>query len=803
MKKHIYLSLILLIINNLSNAQIVTVKEKNSAQPLEMVTLIGKDSQKFSITNANGQADISAFHDNEPVIVRLLGYKSKEIQRDELSENQNIVMLEVSSLTIDNVVVSATRQLQATKDIPAKITRIGLNEIRLQNPQTAADLLAASGEVLIQKSQQGGGSPMIRGFATNRLLYTIDGVRMNTAIFRSGNLQNVISLDPFATENVEVLFGPASVIYGSDAIGGVMSFQTLHPQFSFSSENLITGKAITRYSSANNEKTAHFDINLGGKKWAAVTSFTTHNFDHLRMGSHGPDEYLRHFYVERHNNSDVVVANPDPLVQRPTGYSQVNMMQKFGFQPSENWNFTYGFHYSETSDYDRYDRHIRYRDDGSPRYGTWKYGPQKWQMNQLTIHNLAVNRLYSDATLRIAHQYFEESRISRDLNDEWRETRTEKVDAFSLNLDFTKKAGRRHNLYYGVETVVNQVDSKGELENIFDHNSMPGPPRYPQATWASYAAYLMSQFNMSEQLTLQAGVRYNSFALDATFDTSFYPFPYTDAEIKNQAITGSIGFVFKPGSNWIIHANASTGFRAPNVDDAGKVFDSEPGAVIVPNPDLKAEYAYNAEIGVTKLIAETVKIQLTGYYTILENALVRRDFILNGCDSIMYDGELSRVQAIQNAAEAQVYGLQGNIEVDLPGNFSFSSQANYQKGEEETDDGQVSPSRHASPWFGVSRLSYTQGRLNMQLYAMYSGEKRFEDMPESEKSKPYIYAIDDSGNPYSPAWYTLNFKVMYQFDDNFAINAGLENITGQRYKTYSSGIAAAGRNMILSLKINF
>ena len=119
--------------------------------------------------------------------------------------------------------------------------------MRLHNPQTAADLLSVSGEVFIQKSQQGGGSPMIRGLATNRLLYTVDGVRMNTAIFRGGNIQNVISLDPLAMENVEVLFGPGAVIYGSDAIGGVMGFQTLIPELSSNKDEFVTG---TRYDAS-------------------------------------------------------------------------------------------------------------------------------------------------------------------------------------------------------------------------------------------------------------------------------------------------------------------------------------------------------------------------------------------------------------------------------------------------------------------------------------------------------------------------------------------------------------------------
>jgi hemoglobin/transferrin/lactoferrin receptor protein len=239
------------------------------------------------------------------------------------------------------------------------------------------------------------------------------------------------------------------------------------------------------------------------------------------------------------------------------------------------------------------------------------------------------------------------------------------------------------------------------------------------------------------------------------------------------------------------------------VDDIGKVFDSEPGSVTVPNPDLEAEYAYNADINVTKVFREVVKIDLSAYYTYLENALVRRDYTLNGTDSIVYDGELCQVQAIQNAAVTNVFGVQAAIEIKLPANFSFSSDYNYQKGEEELDDGTVSPSRHAPPWFGTSRLTCSTGKLTMQLYAVYSGERKFEDLPEEEKGKDYIYATDDNGNPYSPGWYTLNFKAMYQLTEQFVITAGMENITDQRYRPYSSGIVAPGRDFIISLRADF
>ena len=187
----------------------------------------------------------------------------------------------------------------------------------------------------------------------------------------------------------------------------------------------------------------------------------------------------------------------------------------------------------------------------------------------------------------------------------------------------------------------------------------------------------------------------------------------------------------------------------------------------------------------------------------MQNALVRRNFQLNGQDSIDYDGTLSQVQAIQNAAVAQVYGIQAGLEIKLPAGFGFSSDLNIQKGEEELDNGETSPSRHAAPIFGVSRLTLGAKNLNIQLSLNYSGEKKYEDLPLEEQAKTEIYAVDANGKPYSPSWYTLNFYALYRISGNFSISAGLENLTDQRYRPYSSGMAGAGRNFILSARANF
>lgn len=707
-----------------------------------------------------------------------------------------------SSRSMAEVLIPGIRDGQHDDRLPQRITVLGPAERQLQQPQTAADLLGVTGEVFIQKSQQGGGSPMIRGFAANRLLYAVDGVRMNTAIFRSGNLQNVISLDPFAIRQAEVIFGPGSVLYGSDAIGGVMHFQTLTPSYSPDSHIISSGQAHARHASANREQTVHLHVQAGGRRWAMLSSMTHSSFGDLRMGRYGPAEYLRPFSVQRQGGQDVVVANPDPLVQLGSGYSQINLMQKLRFAPARGWDLQYGLHYSATTGYGRYDRLIRTR-NGLPRSAEWSYGPQVWMMHQLSLTRRAAAPFYDQLTLRAAYQGFEESRIDRDFRDPERRIREEQVDAWSLNADLSKLLGERALLYYGIEAVGNWVASAGTDEDLETGTSRPGPARYPQAQWASYAAYTMLQLQLGERLTLLGGARYNAFRLDAVFDTTFYPFPYTRTALRNGALTGSLGLTYRAARSWTFRANAATGFRAPNVDDMGKVFDSEPGSVLVPNPDLDAEYAWNVEAGLAKAFGEVLTVELTGYHTLLQHAMVRRGFTLNGADSIFYDGELSQVQAIQNAALARVYGIQAGLELRLPAGFGASSRISLQEGEEELDDGSLSPSRHAAPWFGITRLTWTGDRVAMDLHAVYSGRVLYADLSEESKGTPYLFAEDADGNPWSPGWWTLNFKILCRISDAFAVSGGAENLLDRRYRTYTSGLAAAGRNLVLGLNAQF
>lgn len=784
-------------------SQQVTIKDKITFQPLEFVSIFDAEKNISALTGINGKAEITRFSESEKITFRLLGYETIEISFSRLKEINFILLMEQTPVTLSQIVVSANKWEQDKSDIPVKIEAIGPQTIAFQNPQTAADMLALSGSVYIQKSQLGGGSPIIRGFSTNRVLIVVDGVRMNSAIYRSGNVQNVISLDANSLGGTEVIFGPGSVIYGSDAIGGVMNFLTLNPKISGGGQTLFSTQAFGRYSSANKENTGHLHFGFSSGKWGLVTGLTYSKFGDLTTGSNGPSEFLRPTYQNRINGVDTVIVNIDSKVQKESGYDQLNFMQKIRFKPNSMWDFQYAFHYSTSSDVPRYDRLIQPQGTGL-RSAQWYYGPQKWMMNQFSITNVSSNSFYDISKFIVAYQNTEESRHDRRFNNNILNHRTEKVNLFSLNIDMLKNINNESNIFYGVEAVFNKIFSTGESENIVNGNKAAISNRYPDgSTWNSFGAYAVYKRNFGNTFVLQSGLRFTTVAVKADFVTTFFPFPFSTAELNASSVNGSIGGVWKAADDLQFNINLSTGFRAPNIDDIGRVFDSTPGRVVVPNPDLKPEYAYNGEIGLTKLFSNKAKFDIVGYYTILENALVRRMFKLNGQDSIVYDGVLSGVEAIQNAANAKVYGVEFGTEILILKGLQFGAKINFQKGEEEDGAGNKEPLRHAAPIFGNIKLTYSMERLKAELYGLFNGEISNENLTASEQAEPFIYAKDSNGKPYVPSWFTVNLKLSYSLTDYLILYGGVENITDKLYRPYSSGISAPGRNFIFSARVNY
>jgi len=782
-----------------THAQEVTILDQRTNEPIVGVNIYNNSKTKFFVSDANGKVLINLFNDNEKITFQHISHINLTYIKSQIPQ---VVYLKMKPQYLDEIVISASKFEQSKREVPQKIISIKAEDIFFTNPQTSADLLRNNGQVFIQKSQLGGGSPMIRGFSTNRLLISVDGVRMNNAIFRGGNLQNVISINPFAIQKTEIIFGAGSVIYGSDAIGGVMNFYTQKPKLSESGKLVFKSNTILRYSSANNENTAHIDFNLGYKKLAFLTSVSYTDFEDLKMGKYGPDDYLRLKYVETINEEDNIIENKNQRIQKFSGYNQINFLQKAHYKANKTLSFDLGLHYSATSNYPRYDRLIRYR-RGELRSAEWFYGPQRWFLGNFQITKLSSrSNLFDKIKVTAAYQNFQESRIDRNLNSETRRTRKENVDAVSANIDFEKTITESSKLYYGAEYIYNTVGSNGEEENITNNNIQQIASRYPNGSnWQSLASYISYKFKPNKKFTLQSGFRYNAIFIKADFKDNniFLNLPFNHANLNTGALTGTAGISWAPNNTLQWKLNVSTAFRAPNIDDIGKVFDSEPGSVVVPNANLKPEYAYNAEIGLALNFNKNVVIDLATFYTYLDNALVRRDFSINGETEIIYDGELSNVQAIQNASKIWIYGFEAGLKISFSKYFKLYSQYSIVGGKEE-DNGIEVPVRHVSPGFGDTHLIWEMNKLKLDAYVEYNSELSFSQLAPSEINKAYLYAKDKNGNPYSPSWYTINFRSQYEISKYISVIATIENITNQRYRSYSSGIAAPGLNYIFTLK---
>lgn len=780
----------------------IIVKDSLTSRPISSSFAYGNDIKVFQKANVNGEINLSRFKDLDSINIFSSGYKKLKLSMNDIVDKQ-IINLVSTIYELDEIVLSANKWEQAKIDVSSRIENISKEVISFRNPQTSADLIGQTDYVYVQKSQMGGGSPMIRGFSSNRVLLVVDGVRMNNAIFRSGNLQNVISLDANAIENSEVLFGPGSVMYGSDAIGGVMDFHTLSPRFNFDGWK-VSGNALVRTNSANFEKTGHLDFNVANSKLAFLTSFSYSDYDNMRMGARGGDEtlhFLRNEYQTRINNRDTVLKNSNPREQIKTGFNQYNFMQKLKYKIAESTEIEAAYHYSETSDIPRYDRLITYRGDNLID-GRWDYGPQIWSLASLKVTNYNSNFFYDLAKLIVAYQTFEESRITRGFGRPQENNRIEKVGALSVNLDFDKKINKL-NLGYGLEYVRNDISSQAFRLNIETNEKSELSTRYPNGSdWTSIASYITGRYDFTEKMLINFGLRYNQFVINSKFDNQFYDFQFNEANINDGSFSGSVGSVYKFNDKFHSFINLSTGFRAPNIDDIGKVFDSQPGLVVIPNPNLSSEIAYNGEIGVAGLLFEKIYFDISTYYTLLKNVMSRRNYTFNGLDSIYFDGVLSQVQAILNLDQAYIYGIQAGVRVELPYNLELSSKINYQKGE-EFDGAEWLPLRHAAPLFGSTKLNWKYKRYQAEFFANYNGGLANNQLAPTELEKPFLYAKDENGDSFYKSWVTLNIRGAIDISNQFTLYFGFDNLTDIRYITYSSGLASPARSVNASLKYSF
>ena len=714
---------------------------------------------------------------------------------------------DTSSKQLQDVVIYANKFPTLSKNIVQRVVAL-TDKVLLQQQANTADILTASGQVFVQKSQAGGGSPVVRGFEASRVLLMVDGVRMNSAIFRAGHLQNIITVDNMILDRVEINYGPSSTMFGSDALGGVVNLFTKQPQLYKSnlvSKNTpwkINGNLVYRYGNGQNEQRQHVDVNIANDKWAYLTSFTNSSFGDMRQGNKRlaayPDFGKRLFYVAPENNTDVVKDNSASVnIQKLSGYNQIDLLQKVLYKPNDNTEHLLNVQISNSSDINRYDR-LTETSKGLPVYSEWYYGPQVRNMVGYKLTKSNLNGYFQKLTANVNYQYLEESRVSRKFKSNNKDFRFEAVDIFGLNLDLLHQ-GKSSELHLGVESYYNKVGSTANRNNIATNVRSAITTRYSDGptNMANYALYAQHTQFLKGNWVLNSGLRLNNVQLNANFkDTALMHFPFTDANQNNTALTGNLGLAYNGADGFRVAFGASSGFRAPNVDDLTKVFDTKTGYVVVPNKDLKPEYTYNTELNVSKT-SSTYSIGASLFYTWFKNALVVDKFKWNNASAIVYQGVMSDVYASQNKAKAVVYGFNVNGSVNFTPNTILAATYTYTKGTYQNGLVEM-PLDHIPPTYGRVGLKHDVRKFSAELFTVFNGGKRIKDYNLNGEDNE-IYATKDG----MPGWQIWNINTSYQASKKLSVSFQIENIADLNYRYFASGISALGRNYIVQARYSF
>jgi hemoglobin/transferrin/lactoferrin receptor protein len=725
----------------------VTVSDQNG-EVLIGVNVVSEDQKFTGSTDIDGKIILTDLLYNDILNFSYIGYKTLTIPFYEIRKRGGKVVLQEDENIIAEIVVIGRRD-EVEADIPYTVQNVTRKQIALTNSQTAADILRDHAGIFIQKSQMGGGSPVIRGFEANRVLLVLDGVRMNNAIYRNGHLQNAITVDASILERAEVIYGPGSLIYGSDALGGVVHYRTRDPKLYYGNDKdgyTSEVNVFTRYATANVEKTIHADLSYGKSKWGTLTSLSFTDYDDLQAGSNRPDGFenfgKKYFYAFRdaQGRNDQSIENTavnsegDTIgnynLQRGTAYWQADFLQKIKYQPNDDVYFVGNLQYSSTSDIPRYDNlsdvvyNADYGIEGERqrdlKWSEWFYGPQKRFMTSLKTQ-IRNEKYFDKATVIASYQWINEERVQRKFNRSDYEFGLESVNVYSLTADFDKKYGeaKRHEVSYGFDMTHNQVFSVAGKTDITTEDQRIGGnlSRYPlqgskMDLAGGYAAYRWK--TVDSTLVFNAGLRYSYVRLESVFspnDPIEWPKEWTEGkgiQNTNTDLTYGLGATLNAANNWQIRFLASKAFRSPNIDDFAKIREKG-GFVTIPNPDLQPEKAYSGELTIAKETSNyksqdgsALKLSLTGYYTYLQDAISRRNAPLpdpNDKIPMEDEGFLFQYDTLASSGEIRVDTFVTQANLNAENGFVYGFSGNIR-------------ARFNRNWSAKAGINYTYGRIS-------------------------------------------------------------------------------------------
>ena len=650
-------------------------------------------------------------------------------------------------------------------DVPSRVFRLKSDDVTMSlQAASIPDALSRTPGVYIQKTSPDRGTPIIRGFTSSRNVLVADGVRVNNPALREGPNEYWSLLDPFIYQNIEVILGAGSVIYGSDAIGGVVlaSTKALSRGIAGQGLQILGGDIYSRYISAQDAFQENFQMRLGYEDNLSFSlGISRSDFGDLHMGE--------------------TTALPN------SSYSSQAVNFRLEYDLDTKSMFVFGYDFFDLDDTNR----VHKTPSSKSFHGTTVPGSPSssaFRIKDIDRHAAFIRYIYRDgngiirdADFGLSFQRIEENfRRIRDTGVN-HSTRNFVDDTYALNLRIVSDSSIGE-LTYGFDYYFDQLNSEG-----VDFTSSGIATKRLQGQIADdveyhqFGLYLQDKYGISENLDLVLATRYSWVKLNAN---QVLNVPGNELHNTWQAFTNSAHLVYRFSNDINGYIGVSQGFRAPNVSDTTRDGEFATSGTEAPTADLDPEYytTYEAGLNISK---ENYQLGMSVFYTRFKDMIVRQ---IGAKDNL--DGHLS--------------GFEMNGEYWLNKQWSVFANVSFVKTylrnhREQNINNELTGDQLSKipPINGQVGLRWKpNNKFYTEAYVSMADEQ--DDLSQNDRT-------DDSRIPPggTPGFATYNLKLGYQFSENMDFALSLENLSDNAYRYHGSGQNAAGRSVIATVHYKF
>lgn len=675
----------------------------------------------------------------------------------------------VDSYDLEEIVVTASRRAENAFVVPYSVNVRSMEELQLvRQVRTIPDAIRDLPSVMIQKTTHGQGSPFIRGFTGLRTLFLIDGIRLNNSTFREGPNQYWNTVDPLSAQRLEIVKGPTSVLYGSDAIGGTVNAISR----SYRDMPWKTGmqwRMHARGATAENSVVFRPEVGYAGENFDLIAAVSLKDFGDLEGGD-------------------------DIGTQSKTGYDEQDAELKLHVDVAENQWLTFAYQHVDQDDAWRVHKTVF----GKSWEGTTVGNELRRSLSQERTLGYVQYRAEeladwaSEITLSASfHQQDEErTRVRADSRTDIQGTEVGTAGVFG-HMVIPSDLG---TLTTGIEYYHDDVDSyrsdynaDGTLRGV----RIQGPVA-DDATYSTMAVFLQDQVAWGERTDITLGLRYTRSDADAKGVQD--PLSGERVRIKDDwnATTLSARFSHRLGQSGrvALFGGISQGFRAPNLSDLTRFDTARSNEIETPVSDLDSEDFLTYEFGI-KYPGERWTSQAAVYYTEIDDMIVRTP---TG-NVIAGDNEITK----KNSGNGHVQGLELQARYQVDDTWSVFGNFTWMDGDVDTYPTSAptlvrEPIDRLMPFTLNAGFRWAPENSGLWLEGQVSYSDEQDDL--STRDTADTDRIPPGG---TPDFTVLMLRGGWRLSEQFNLSAAVENVFDEDYRVHGSGVNEPGRNVIVSL----